>query len=151
MTHIVAKAAAILGGGGLSLVLLATAAHATAAAPPHRVRASCTMSDGQKATFELKYRTSGGYHRVSDILYSWNSEVPIRLRTGHLRLMVERRGSDRKVFEETLHEKETSNDVSYDLVVDVKVPAARKLYLVVDSTYVKKGRTLRCAGRTAGV
>lgn len=65
--------------------------------------------------------------------------------------MVERRGKDGKVFGETLHEKHASNDVSYDIVVDVKVPAKRKLYLVVDSTFVKKGKTMFCAGRTVGV
>ncbi|MBE1584230.1 hypothetical protein ACFPOI_29610 [Nonomuraea angiospora] len=150
MTHIVGKAAAMLGGAGLSLVLLASAVHATAV-PGHDVKASCTMSDGQKADFEMKYRTSGGYHRVSDIIYRWSSEAPIRLKTAHLRLMVERRGKDGKVFGETLHEKHASNDVSYDIVVDVKVPAKRKLYLVVDSTFVKKGKTMFCAGRTVGV
>ncbi|MBB5783076.1 hypothetical protein [Nonomuraea jabiensis] len=65
--------------------------------------------------------------------------------------MVERRGEDKKIFGETLHEKQASNDVSYDIVVEVKVPAKEKLYLVVDSTFVKKGRDMRCAGRTAGV
>lgn len=151
MTHIIAKAAALLSGAGLSLVLLASAAHATAV-PAQSAKASCTMSDGQKADFELKYRTSGGYHRVSDIIYRWNSEVPIRLKTAHLRLMVERRGQDKKVFGETLHEKHASDDASYDIVVGgVKVPAKRKLYLAVDSTFVKKGKTMRCAGRTAGV
>ncbi|WP_433511643.1 hypothetical protein ACQP2T_48910 [Nonomuraea sp. CA-143628] len=150
MMRIVGKAVAMLSGTGLSLVLLTCAAHATAV-PGHRVKASCTMSDGQKADFELKYRTSGGYHRVSDIIYRWNSEAPIRLKTAQLRLMVERRGKDKKVFGEVLHEKDTSSSASYDIVVDVKVPTKRKLYLVVDSTFVKKGKTMRCAGHTAGV
>ncbi|MEV6153860.1 hypothetical protein AB0L53_26290 [Nonomuraea sp. NPDC052129] len=150
MMRIVGKAAAMLSGAGLSLVLSASAAHATTV-PVHHVKASCTMSDGQKADFELKYRTSSGHHRVSDIIYRWNSEVPIRLKTAHLRLMVERRGKDKKVFGETVHEKHASTDISYDIVVDVKVPAKRKLYLVVDSTFVKKGKTMRCAGHNASV
>ncbi|MEV0147072.1 MULTISPECIES: hypothetical protein [unclassified Nonomuraea] len=151
MTRTVGRTAAMLSGAGLSLVLLASGAHATATVPVHRVKASCTTSDGHKADFELKYRTSGGYHRVSDIIYRWSSEAPIRLKTAHLRLMVERRGNDRKIFGETLHERHASYDVSYDIIVDLKVPAKRKLYLVVDSTFVKKGKTMRCAGHTAGV
>ncbi|MFG1957893.1 hypothetical protein [Nonomuraea sp. NPDC049028] len=150
MMRIVGKAAAMLSGAGLSLVLLASGAHATAV-PLHRVKASCTMSDGQKADFELRYRTSGGYHRVSDIIYRWSSEVPIRLKTAHLRLMVERHGKDKKVFGDILHEKDASNGASYDIIVDVKVPTKRKLYLVVDSTLVKKGKSMRCAGHTASI
>ncbi|GAA3263356.1 hypothetical protein [Nonomuraea helvata] len=150
MTHIIGKAGAVLGGAGLSLVLLTSAAHATAA-PTRRVKASCTMNDGHKMDFEMKYRTFGGYHRVSDIIYRWSSEVPIRLKTAHLRLTVERRGKDKKVFGETLHEKHASTDLSYDIIVDVKVPAKERLYLVVDSTLVKKGRDMRCVGRTTSV
>ncbi|MFF4615871.1 hypothetical protein [Nonomuraea jabiensis] len=150
MTHIIGKATAVLGGAGLSLALLTSAAHATAA-PAHRVKASCTMEDGRKADFEMKYRTSGGYHRVSDVFFRWSSEVPIRMKTARFRLAVERRGEDKKVFRETFHEKQALIDVSYDIIVDVKVPAREKLYLVVDSTFVKTGRDMRCVGRTASV
>lgn len=155
MTHILGNAAATLAGAGLALALLTSTAHATAhattAAPAHSVRSSCTMSDGEKAYFEMKYRTSGGYHRVSDILYRWSSEAPIRLKSAHLNLMVERRGKDEKVHRETLHEKKAFDAVSYDIIVDLKVPAGKKLYLAVDATFVKKGDTLRCTGRTSGV
>ncbi|MEV4370896.1 hypothetical protein AB0J71_27765 [Nonomuraea sp. NPDC049637] len=155
MTHILGNAAASLAGAGLTLALLTSTAHATTpattAAPAHSVRSSCTMSDGEKARFEIKYRTTGGYHRVSDIIYRWNTEAPVRLKTAHLNLMVERRGKDGKVHEETLHEKKAFDDVSYDIVVDLKVPAKKKLYLAVDATFVKKGETLRCTGRTSGV
>ncbi|MEU6730602.1 hypothetical protein ABZ917_43425 [Nonomuraea wenchangensis] len=152
MAPVVGKAAAVLSGACLSLVLLASAAHAaTAAVPVRHVKASCTMRDGQEVEIELKYRTSGGYHRVSDIIFRWISPVPIRLKTAHLRLMVERPGKDRKVFEETLHEKRAYPTSSYDIIPDVEVPARKKLYLAVDSTLVKRGETLRCAARTAGV
>ncbi|MEU4516636.1 hypothetical protein AB0G05_44710 [Nonomuraea wenchangensis] len=152
MAPVVGKAAAVLSGAGLSLVLLASAAHAgTAAVPVRHVEASCTMRDGQKAEIELRYRTSGGYHRLSDIIFRWISAAPIRLKTAHLRLMVERRGKDRKVYEETLHEKHAYSTSSYDLIADVKVPAGKKLYLAVDSTLVRRGETMRCAARTAAV
>ncbi len=152
MAPVVGKAAAVLSGAGLSLVLLSSAAHATAAVPVRHVKASCTMRDGQEAEIELKYRTSGGYHRVSDIIFRWISSAPIHLKTAHLRLMVERPGKDRKVYEETLHEKRAYSTASYDLIPDAKVvPARKKLYLAVDSTLVRKGRTMRCAARTAGV
>ncbi|MFI7466904.1 hypothetical protein [Nonomuraea sp. NPDC049646] len=155
MTHILGNAAATLAGAGLALALLTSTAHATTAAttaaPAHSVRSSCTMSDGETAYFEMKYRTTGGYHRVSDIFYRWNSKAPIRLKTVHLNLMVERPGKDRKVHGETLHEKKALTDLSYDVIIDVKVPAKKKLYLLADATFVKKGDTLRCVGRTSGV
>ncbi|MGW5162935.1 hypothetical protein ACWEPN_46290 [Nonomuraea wenchangensis] len=120
----------MLSGAGLSLVLLSSAAHATTAAVPVRhVKASCTMRDGQEAEIELKYRTSGGYHRVSDIIFRWISAAPIHLKTAHLRLMVERPGKDRKVYEETLHEKRAYPTSSYDIIPDVKVPATHRQHL----------------------
>ncbi|QYC41588.1 hypothetical protein Nocox_19895 [Nonomuraea coxensis DSM 45129] len=65
--------------------------------------------------------------------------------------MVERRGKDREVFGKTFREKRASTAVSYDIIPGVKVPAGRRLYFAVDSTFVKKGATMRCAGRTAAV
>ncbi|MFI7109735.1 hypothetical protein ACIBK9_25745 [Nonomuraea sp. NPDC050227] len=151
MTHIFGNAAATLAGAGLALALLTSAAHATAAAPAQSVKSSCTMSDGEKAYFELKYRTTGGYHRVSDIIYRWSSETPTRLKTAHLNLMVERRGKDGKVYGKTFREKKALYDVSYDVILDLKVPARKKLYFAVDATFVRKGDTLRCTGRTSSV
>ncbi|MFI7694311.1 hypothetical protein ACIBQ6_34975 [Nonomuraea sp. NPDC049655] len=151
MTHILGNAAATLAGAGLALALLTSAAHATTAAPAQSVKSSCTMSDGEKAYFELKYRTTGGYHRISDIIYRWSSEAPTRLKTAHLNLMVERRGKDEKVYGKTFREKKALYDVSYDVILDLKVPARKKLYFAVDATFVRKGNTLRCTGRTSSV